>query len=1020
MGRYYAVATKFEGGETQVLHRLGIGPSRYVALGDSFSAGEGVPEFELGTAADVTPVPDGLEERYPNDNKCHRSERGSYSQRLAADESIDVNLLPATFAACSGAVTRDVDRNNPKNSGEKPQVEHLSEFTDLVTMTMGGNDVGFGDIAMLCTLGDCSHESFNDLVSMWEEGTFVYRKLNSAISAAGCATFFNLTIPGKIYCVYKGYSALNEFKDPSLLDTNRWTSSVHLDNGVLRQRLVRIYTAIADAAPNAHVLVLRYPHISDLSAPNTSCELYPGLYFSLSSEERAVVASVVDRINAQVDSAVAQVNSAEGTQQFDVVDSSSQFAGHELCRSGELNPESYFNSVVPPDGSVLGKVPYSFHPNADGQKAFARAARTTLQNGVAANVINLQPLESRNAGSVFVPFGARRLHAEAAWNGSTVDLSVTSPGGATYDKTSPGVRFGQTPTSIWLEIDDPEPGTWTVNVFGAELPAGGEPVQVTSYASSPPPTPPEVDLEGTPVQGQPDTFDLHAAGPGGATYLWTFPNGEQRTGPYVRYSFPPNKRRTAMVFAESTEGGRGWFPLDLGPPDVDDVPPDMLGAQDLHVEGTSVLGAVVDYVKPTARDDGDGAVEVNCSPAPGSEFPYGTTRVECTATDSAGNERSEAFNLTVEDLEAPDTTAPNTDLTGGPEGPTADRSPTFTYGSPAADLAGFKCRLTREEFADCLSAGRTFNELADGPYTFEVKAVDSSGNADPTAASRSFTVDATPPDTSILTGPEGPISTNAASFTYAGSPVSDLAGFQCRLDAAPFAACPATGRSFAGLSDGQHRFEVRAVDALGNADVTVAFRTFTVDTRVPVDPGGPGPIEPLRRSLRVSQSGTGTGLVTSSPDGIDCGLTCEFAFLDGTPVTLTATPQPGSVFMGWSGQCSGLEPCQFSLVGSVDVAAEFRKLAPAPETKLKKATIKPLMRRATFVFSSTGGDGTVAFACRLDKAAFSVCESPKTYKRLKPGKHTFSVVAVDSAFQVDAVFPSKSFRIPPLAPVSAP
>jgi len=56
-------------------------------------------------------------------------------------------------------------------------------------------------------------------------------------------------------------------------------------------------------------------------------------------------------------------------------------------------------------------------------------------------------------------------------------------------------------------------------------------------------------------------------------------------------------------------------------------------------------------------------------------------------------------------------------------------------------------------------------------------------------------------------------------------------------------------------------------------------------------------------TLNVARKGAGS--VTSQPTGIVCGDDCSEEFANGTEITLTATPQPGHAFTGWSGDCSG-------------------------------------------------------------------------------------------------------------------
>lgn len=76
--------------------------------------------------------------------------------------------------------------------------------------------------------------------------------------------------------------------------------------------------------------------------------------------------------------------------------------------------------------------------------------------------------------------------------------------------------------------------------------------------------------------------------------------------------------------------------------------------------------------------------------------------------------------------------------------------------------------------------------------------------------------------------------------------------------------------------------------------------------------------------LAVSKGGDGTGLVSSSPAGIHCGLDCTETYTAGTSVTLTATADSGSLFAGWSGGCSGTaSTCMLGMTASRNVTALF-------------------------------------------------------------------------------------------------
>ena len=78
--------------------------------------------------------------------------------------------------------------------------------------------------------------------------------------------------------------------------------------------------------------------------------------------------------------------------------------------------------------------------------------------------------------------------------------------------------------------------------------------------------------------------------------------------------------------------------------------------------------------------------------------------------------------------------------------------------------------------------------------------------------------------------------------------------------------------------------------------------------------------------LAVSQIGNGTGLVTSNDGGISCGSDCHALYPAGATTTLTALPANGFVFLGWSGDCSGSDPCTLAMSSMRSVTANFSTL----------------------------------------------------------------------------------------------
>lgn len=110
--------------------------------------------------------------------------------------------------------------------------------------------------------------------------------------------------------------------------------------------------------------------------------------------------------------------------------------------------------------------------------------------------------------------------------------------------------------------------------------------------------------------------------------------------------------------------------------------------------------------------------------------------------------------------------------------------------------------------------------------------------------------------------------------------------------------------------------------------------------------------------LSVLLAGTGTGSVSSSPSGISCPGTCSANFNDSTLVVLTATPNPGSYFAGWSGGgCSGTGTCSVTMTAATNVTATFN-LQPSVQFAAS-SFIDDESQSATITVTRTG-DLTIA------------------------------------------------------------
>jgi hypothetical protein len=262
------------------------------------------------------------------------------------------------------------------------------------------------------------------------------------------------------------------------------------------------------------------------------------------------------------------------------------------------------------------------------------------------------------------------------------------------------------------------------------------------------------------------------------------------------------------------------------------------------------------------------------SPKSYSGLADGAHRFEVRATDQAGN--TDATPATFE--WQIDTTPPTATIDAGPTGTTNDSTPTFEFHSSEAGST-FACSIDTgtANFGPCSGPGATHTPttpLADGAYTFRVRATDPAGNPG-TPATRSFTVAAgTPPGaptavTAIAKSSGAQLSWTAPSSS-GGTPISSYRitpYIGSAAQAATTTGSTATTAGVGGLTNGTaYTFNVAAINASGpgpdstaSAAITPYDTIFDLATPATVDSGDTSAVE-LGVKFRSDVGGTISGI----------------------------------------------------------------------------------------------------------------------------------------------------------------
>lgn len=283
---------------------------KYVALGDSFSSGEGAPSPGPGASRYLPGSDQG-------DNRCHRS-AAAYGPLKATSSSYD----RFQFHACSGALIEDFftsfGSNHPNflsipaNAAEIRQLDWLTKDTTLTTLTVGGNNAKFADVMDYCAKRFAFERSCRQV---WAGA------VNSAIT------------------------------------------NMSIGTGHAQDNLPDLYAAIRGAAPNAKVLVLGYPRFFP-NTPPISCRT--GVP-SPSVLQPRFTRSDMKWINAEVASLNRVIQQKAAAAGLIYVDTYNAFEGHELCNGKQ---SEWMNRVVL--DLRPGRTQQSYHPNVSGQEQLWR------------------------------------------------------------------------------------------------------------------------------------------------------------------------------------------------------------------------------------------------------------------------------------------------------------------------------------------------------------------------------------------------------------------------------------------------------------------------------------------------------------------------------------------------------------------------------------------------------------------------------------------------------------------------
>jgi outer membrane protein OmpA-like peptidoglycan-associated protein len=432
--------------------------------------------------------------------------------------------------------------------------------------------------------------------------------------------------------------------------------------------------------------------------------------------------------------------------------------------------------------------------------------------------------------------------------------------------------------------------------------------------------------------------------------------------------------------------------VDTAAPDttISSTPPSLSASRSASLPFTGSDGSGTGVASYECQIDG-GLWIVCTSPMSLTSLTDGAHTFRVRAIDNVGlvDPTPASYSWTV------DASAPDTTITSAPAAQVATSSASIAFtgtDGSGSGVASYECRLDGGAWTACTSP-RSLTGLADGSHTFAVRAIDNVGNTDATPATRTWVVDTAEPDTTIATHPAANEPTNVADFTFSGDDGSGsgIASLECRIDSGAWGACTSPSH-VSGLTEGDHTYQVRAIDQAGNVDSTPASFTWHVDSTAPPAPVVVAPADASVTALRRPV------LRFTAEPGAHLAITLDGQVLATVTVPVNGTVEYTPLFDLIDGPHTVTAAATDDLgnAGPAATAHTFRVLATTPGVPSIPTLPAAQSSDKNPVFAFDPPAGTT-LQCKLDNGTWGSCDRVTALTGLPDGAHELNVRAVNEA-----------------------